>query len=86
MYKQLLIQKEAIVSLQLISHIPFCILALTDRKLDVLEKKTRAYDAVISNIRSLDEIQAILNKTRNIVQYYHPLGLNFTFAGKLTVI
>ena len=55
---------------------------MTDRRLDVLENKTSVYDAVISNIRSLDEIQATLNETRNIVQYYHPLGLNGTKADK----
>ena len=57
------------------------VLALTDRRLDVLENKTSVYDAVISNIASLDEIQATLNETRNIVQYYHPLGLNGTNPG-----
>ena len=56
---------------------------MTDRRLVELENKTRVYDAVISNITSLDEIQATLNETRNIVQYYHPLGLNGTLAGKL---
>ena len=60
--------------------------SMTDKRLDVLENKTSDYDAVISNITSLDEIQATLNETRNIVQYYHPLGLNGTIAGKLTFI
>ena len=76
--------------------------SMTDRRLDELENKTRDYDAVISHITSLDEIQATLNETRNIVNYYHPLGLNGTKAdetsfngtnsnisypaGKLTVI
>ena len=61
--------------------------SMTDRRLDELENKTRDYDAVISDITSLDEIQATLNETRNIVNYHHPLGLNETtyFAGKLTV-
>ena len=60
--------------------------SMTDRRLDELENKTRDYGAVISNITSLDEIQATLNETRNIVNYYHPLGLNGTIAGKLTFI
>ena len=62
--------------------------SMTDKRLDVLENKTRYYDAVISNITSLDEIQTTLNETRNIVNYYHPLGLNGTayLAGKLTFI
>ena len=59
------------------------VLALTDRRLDVLENKTSDYDAVISNITTLDEIQETLTETRNIVHYYH---LNGTLAGKLTVI
>ena len=50
--------------------------SMTDKRLDKLENKTRDYDAVISNITTLDEIQATLNETRNIVQYYHPLGLS----------
>ena len=50
--------------------------SMTDRRLDELENKTRDYDALISNITSLDEIQATLNETRNIVNYYHPLGLS----------
>ena len=50
--------------------------SLTDRRLDELENKTRDCDAVISNITSLDEIQATLNETRNIVHYYHPLSLS----------
>ena len=50
--------------------------SMTDKRLDELENKTRDYGAVISNITSLDEIQATLNETRNIVQYYHPLGLS----------
>ena len=54
------------------------VLALTERRLDVLENKTRDYDAVIANIASLDEVQTTLNETRNIVNYYHPLGLNGT--------
>ena len=60
--------------------------SMTDRRLDVLENKTSDYDAVISNITILDEIQATLNETRNIVNYYHPLGLNGTIAGKFTFI
>ena len=60
--------------------------SMTDRRLEELETKTSDYDAVISDITSLDEIQAALNETRNIVNYYHPLGLNFTFTGKLTFI
>ena len=47
--------------------------SMTDKRLDELENKTSVYDAVISNITSLDEIQATLNETRNIVKYYHPL-------------
>ena len=58
--------------------------SMTDKRLDVLENKTGDIDSVISNITSLDEIQATLNETRNIVNFYHPLGLNFT--GKLTFI
>ena len=57
--------------------------SMTDKRLDKLENKTRDYDAVISNITSLDEIQATLTETRNIVHYFH---LNGTFAGKLTFI
>ena len=57
--------------------------SLTDRRLDELENKTNDYDAVISDNTSLDEIQATLNETRNIVHYFH---LNGTFAGKLTFI
>ena len=50
--------------------------SMTDKRLDKLENKTSVYDAVISNITILDEIQATLNETKNIVQHYHPLGLS----------
>ena len=50
--------------------------SMIDKILDKLENKTSDYDAVISNITSLDEIKATLNETRNIVHYYHPLGLS----------
>ena len=58
--------------------------SMTDRRLVELENKTGDIDSVIPNITSLDEIQAALNETINIVNFYHPLGLNFT--GKLTFI
>ena len=54
--------------------------SLTDRRLVELENKTSDYDAVISNITSLDEIQATLNETRNIVLRYHPFSFNGTKA------
>ena len=54
--------------------------SMTDKRLDVLENKTRDYDAVISNITSMDEVQAILNETRNIVLRYHPFSFNGTKA------
>ena len=47
---------------------------MADRRLVELENKTRD--------STLDEIQATLNETRNIVHYYHPLGLNGTKADK----
>ena len=56
--------------------------SMSDRRLYVLENKTRDYNAVISNVSTLDEIQAALNETRNIVHYFH---LNGTLSGKLTV-
>ena len=59
--------------------------SMTDRRLDELENKTSDCDAVISNIASLDEIQTTLNETRNIVQYYHPLGLNGTKTERTSI-